>query len=148
MTRPRSVCLVDEGRMQWDDLSHRSGFSRMTYLESSRTLSSDEILRRASSVEAFAPFRQRFLYDSVQFLAAGKAAAVAGGDSWDELMRSRILTTLGMTATRTSLQDALKDPRRARACWWDEAGQRIRSEALDEYGIDRVIDGTAPASRP
>ena len=66
--------LVDEGRMQWDDpvekylpefklkvqskdpndratlrdvLSHRTGFSRMSYLEANTGLSSDEMLRRS-----------------------------------------------------------------------------------------------------
>ena len=97
--------LVDEGRMQWDDpvdkylpefklavqskdpndratlrdvLSHRTGFTRMAFLEINRGLSSDEILRRASSAEAFAPFRQRFLYNNVHYLAAGSAAARCG----------------------------------------------------------------------
>jgi CubicO group peptidase (beta-lactamase class C family) len=71
--------LVDEGRMGWDDpvekylpefklavqskdpndratlrdvLSHRTGFTRMGFLETNTGLSSDEILRRASSAEA------------------------------------------------------------------------------------------------
>jgi CubicO group peptidase (beta-lactamase class C family) len=164
--------LVDEGRMRWDDpvekylpefklavqskdpndratlrdvLSHRTGFSRMSYLEAKPGLSSDEMLRWASSVEAFAPFRQRFLYNNVQYLVAGSAAAVAGGASWDALMKARILAPLGMATTRTSLREAWKDRRMARGYWWDEAGQRIRPVALDEYSIDRIIDGIGPA---
>jgi CubicO group peptidase (beta-lactamase class C family) len=164
--------LVDEGRMRWDDpvetylpefklkvqskdpndratlrdvLSHRTGFSRMSYLEANTGLSSDEMLRRASSVEAFAPFRQRFLYNNVQYLAAGSAAAVAGGAPWDALMKARILAPLGMAATRTSLREAWKNPRTARGYWWDEAGQRIRPVTLNEYNIDRIIDGIGPA---
>ena len=86
--------LVDEGRMQWDDpvekylpefklavqskdpndratlrdvLSHRTGFTRMAFLETNTGLSSDEILRRASSAEAIRavpaaiPLQQRAL---------------------------------------------------------------------------------------
>ena len=125
--------LVDEGRMQWDDpvekylpefklavqskdpndratlrdvLSHRTGFTRMAFLETNTGLSSDEILRRASSAEALAPFRQRFLYNNVHYLAAGSAAAAAAGTSWDALMKARILAPLGMAATRTSLREA------------------------------------------
>ena len=140
--------LVDEGRMQWDDpvekylpefklavqskdpndratlrdvLSHRTGFTRMGLLETNTGLSSDEILRRASSAEAFAPFRQRFLYNNVHYLAAGSAAAAAAGTSWDALMKARILAPLGMAATRTSLREAWKDPRVARGYSWDEA---------------------------
>ena len=141
--------LVDEGRMQWDDpvekylpefklkvqsndpndratlrdvLSHRTGFTRMGFLEINTGLSSDEILRRASSAEAIAPFRQRFLYNNVHYLAAGSAAAVAAGTSWHALVKARILAPLGMTATRTSLREAWNDPRTARGYSWDEAG--------------------------
>ena len=142
--------LVDEGRMQWDDpvekylpefklevqskdpndratlrdvLSHRTGFTRMGLLETNTGLSSDEILRRASSAEAMAPFRQRFLYNNEHYLAAGSAAAVAAGTSWHALVKARILDPLGMAATRTSVREAWNDPRTARGYWWDEAGQ-------------------------
>jgi CubicO group peptidase (beta-lactamase class C family) len=162
--------LVDEGRMQWDDavdkhlpefklkvqskdpndratlrdvLSHRTGFTRMAFLEINRGLSSDEILRRASSAESIAPFRQQFLYNNVHYLAAGSAAAIAGGASWDALMKERILAPLGMTATRTSFREAWNDPRTARGYSWDEAGQRIRPLTFETLGYN--IDGIAPA---
>ena len=154
--------LVDEGRMQWDDpvekylpefklkvqskdpndratlrdvLSHRTGFTRMAFLEINTGLSSDEILRRASSAEALAPFRQRFLYNNVHYLAAGSAAGVAAGTSWHALMKARILAPLGMTATRTSVREAWNDPRTARGYWWDEAGQRIRPLTFETLGL-------------
>ena len=165
--------LVDEGRMQWDDevekylpefklavqskdsndratlrdiLSHRTGFTRMGFLEINRingALSSDEILRRASSAEALAPLRQRFLYNNVHFLAAGSAAARAAGTSWSALVKARIIDPLGMAATRTSLREAWNDPRTARGYWWDEASQRIRPQTLETLGIN--LDGIAPA---
>jgi CubicO group peptidase (beta-lactamase class C family) len=162
--------LVDEGRMQWDDpvetylpefklkvqskdpsdratlrdvLSHRTGFTRMAFLEINRGLSSDEILRRASSAEALAPFRQRFLYSNVHYLAAGSAAGVAAGTSWHALMKERILAPLGMTATRTSFREAWNDPRTARGYSWDEAGQRTQPLTLETLGIN--VDGIAPA---
>ena len=161
--------LVDEGRMRWDEpvdtylpefklkvqskdpndratlrdvLSHRTGFTRMAFLEINRGLSSDEILRRASSAEALAPFRQRFLYNNVHYLAAGSAAGVAAGTSWHALMKERILAPLGMTATRTSLREAWNDPRTARGYSWDEAAQAVRPLTL-EMGIN--VDGVAPA---
>ena len=140
--------LVDEGRMKWDEpvetylpefklkvqsqdpndratlrdiLSHRTGFTRM--LETNTSLSSDEILRRASSAEPLAPFRQRFLYNNENYVAAGWAAAAAAGTSWDALVKARILAPLGMAATRTSMREAWNDPRMARGYRWDEAGQ-------------------------
>jgi CubicO group peptidase (beta-lactamase class C family) len=162
--------LVDEGRMQWDDpvekylpefklkvqstdpndratlrdvLSHRTGFTRMGLLEISTGMSSDEILRRASSAEPIAPFRQRFLYNNEHFLAAGAAAGVAAGTSWHALVKARILDPLGMTATRTSVRDAWNDPRTARGYTWDEAGQRVRPLTFETMGFN--IDGIAPA---
>lgn len=162
--------LVDEGRMQWDDpvekylpefklkvqstdpndratlrdvMSHRTGFTRMGLLELSTGMSSDEILRRASSAEAIAPFRQRFLYNNEHFLAAGAAAGAAAGTSWQALVKARILDPLGMTATRTSVRDAWNDPRTARGYTWDEAGQRVRPLTFETMGFN--IDGIAPA---
>jgi CubicO group peptidase (beta-lactamase class C family) len=58
-------------------------------------------------------------------------------------MKARILTPLGMTATRTSLREAWNDPRTARGYWWDEAGRRIRPVTLETLGIN--IDGTGLA---
>ena len=160
--------LVDEGRMQWDDpvekylpefklkvqskdpndratlrdvLSHRTGFTRMGLLEINRGLSSDEILRRASSAEALAPFRQRFLYNNEHYLAAGSAAGVAAGTSWHALVKARILAPLGMTATRTSVREAWNDPRTARGYRWDEAGQTVRPVTFETMG------STSTASR-
>ena len=162
--------LVDEGRMQWDDpvekylpefklavqrkdpndratlrdvLSHRTGFTRMGFLETNTGLSSDEILRRAPSAEAFAPFRQRFLYNNVHYLAAGSAAAAAAGTSWDTLLKARILAPLGMAATRTSLREAWNDPRTARGYWWDETRKEFRLVTIETLGTN--IDGIAPA---
>ena len=162
--------LVDEGRMRWDDpvetwlpeftlkvqskdpndratlrdvLSHRTGFTRMPLLDMSTGWSSAEILRRASSAEPIAPFRQRFLYNNEHYLAAGSAAAVAASTPWDALVKARILAPLGMTATRTSLREAWKDPRTARGYWWDEAGQRLELVTLETLGLN--IDGIAPA---
>ena len=162
--------LVDEGRMQWDDpvdkhlpefrlavqskepndratlrdvLSHRTGFTRMAFLEVNRGLSPDEILRRASSAEPLAPFRQRFLYNNVHYLAAGSAAGAAAGTTWRALMKERILAPLGMTATRTSFREAWDDPRTARGYRWDKAAQASRPVTLDTLGIN--IDGVGPA---
>ena len=125
-----------------DVLSHRTGFTRMAFLEINRGLSSDEMLRRASSAEALAPFRQRFLYNNVHYLAAGSAAGAAAGTSWHALMKERILAPLGMTATRTSFREAWNDPRTARGYRWDEAAQAVRPVTL-EMGIN--VDGVAPA---
>jgi CubicO group peptidase (beta-lactamase class C family) len=165
--------LVDEGRMRWDDpiekylpeftlavqskdsndratlrdvLSHRTGFMVPAFLNG---LSQDEILRRASSAQAWAPLRQRFLYNNVQYLAAGSAAAVAGGASWDALIKARILTPLGMAATETSVRQAWNAPRTARGYSWEEADRRLQRVTTLEtlgYNIDSISAAGAISS--
>jgi CubicO group peptidase (beta-lactamase class C family) len=164
--------LVDEGRMRWDDpvetylpefklavqskdasdratmrdvLSHRTGFARMSLLELG-VLSSEEILRRASSVEAFAPFRQRFHYNNVHYLAAGRAAATAAGASWDALVSTRILRPLGMRDTRTSMREAWKDPRMARGYLWDEARNEFQLLPAETLNVDAIAPAGAISS--
>jgi CubicO group peptidase (beta-lactamase class C family) len=161
--------LVDEGRMQWDDpvekyvpafklavqsknpgdratlrdvLSHRTGFTRMSLLDTNTGMSSEEILRQASSAEALAPFRQRFLYNNQHYVAAGLAAGAAAGSSWSALVKARILTPLGMTSTRTT-EDAWNEPGTARGYSWDEVRKKLEPLALETQGIN--IDGLAPA---
>jgi CubicO group peptidase (beta-lactamase class C family) len=119
--------LVTDGKMHWDDrlvqylpdfrmydavanegvtlrdaLSHRSGIARgeLTWLGSG--LTRDEVLHRVRFLKPEAPFRSHYSYQNMMFLAAGQAAAKAGGSSWDELVRQRIFTPLGMTSTVTT----------------------------------------------
>lgn len=165
--------LVDEGRMRWDDavethlpefrlavrgtsaddratirdiLGHRTGFARSDLLWASGALSSDEILRRASSVEAFAPFRQRFHYNNVHYLAAGRAAATAAGTSWDALVTARILSPLGMSDTRTSMREAWKDPRMARGYLWDEARNEFQLLSAETLNVEAIAPAGAISS--
>ena len=141
------ACGAEQGSERPCDAARRPesphGFHADGFLETNTGLSSDEILRRASSAEAFAPFRQRFLYNNVHYLAAGSAAAAAAGTSWAALMKARILAPLGMAATRTSLREAWKDPRVARGYAWDEARKTFRLVTLETLGNN--IDGIAPA---
>ena len=83
-------------------------------------LSPDETLRRAARAEPYAPFRERFYYNNVMYLAAGWAGAAAGGKDWHTLISERILTPLGMTDTQTSIRAARGGPRVARGYAWDE----------------------------
>jgi CubicO group peptidase (beta-lactamase class C family) len=119
--------LVSDGKMRWDDrvvqylpdfrmydpvanegvtlrdaLSHRSGIARgeLTWLGSG--LTRDEVLHRVRFLKPEAPFRSHYSYQNMMFLAAGQAAGKAGGSSWDDLVKQRIFTPLGMTSTVTT----------------------------------------------
>ena len=132
--------MVDEHRLDWDDplskhipnltlhiesddptdvatvrdaLSHRTGFSRMGVLFAAATLDRDEIFSYASKAEPFAPYREKFLYNNITYLAAGVAGANAAGSTWETLIQTRILDPLSMTDTTLSMAAAIDDPRRA-----------------------------------
>ena len=123
--------LVDEGKMSWDDpvtkflpyfelkidtddaeamvtirdlLSHRTGFTRMGMLWAGGAVSREEILRTATLAEPWSPFRDKFYYNNVAFLAAGMASSVAAGSSWDDLQAERLLTPLAMKSSSSSGQ--------------------------------------------
>jgi CubicO group peptidase (beta-lactamase class C family) len=158
--------LVDEGKMSWDDpvtkflpyfeleidtddpeatvtirdlLSHRTGFTRMGMLWAGGAVTREEVLRTATRAEPFAPFRKKFYYNNVAFLAAGMASSAAAGSSWDELLAERLLTPLGMKSSSSSIRTAQSDERLSRGYLWKEATQEYEQLPM------RSLDGIAPA---
>ena len=87
-----------------DALTHRSGIARgeLTWLGSGTTR--EEVLHRVRFLEPESPFRSRYSYQNMMFLAAGEAAGRAAGSTWDELVAQRIFTPLGMTTSVTNSQ--------------------------------------------
>lgn len=120
--------LVSDGKMRYDDrvtdylpalrlsdpianaeltirdaMTHRSGLSRGELVWLGSGVSRDEVLRRVRFLKPQSPFRSRYSYQNMMFLAAGEAAGRAGGSTWDDLVKQRIFTPLGMTSTVTTL---------------------------------------------
>jgi len=121
--------LVDEGKVRWDAplttylptlrfgddfltreltvrdaLSHRSGLARGDLIWTAGwDYDRAELLRRLRYLKPSWGLRTRYGYSNLMYLAAGEAAAAAGGKSWDDLVRERILTPLGMTESNTSV---------------------------------------------
>ena len=87
-----------------DLLSHRTGVAGGDFLWATGEFNREEIVRRAGTIAPTWPFRSHFDYSNVMFIAAGEIAAAAAGQSWDDLVRSRILNPLRMTATGTSIR--------------------------------------------
>ncbi|MEW6746228.1 MAG: serine hydrolase [Planctomycetota bacterium] len=137
--------LVDEGKMEWDNrvteylpdlhfkdkeadaratlrdlLCHRTGLRSLSLLWAGGLAARDEILHQVGEAEPFCPFRSRFLFNNVMFVAAGEAAARAAGSDWDSLIRERLLEPLGMKGTTTSVAVMQEDARAARGYAWDE----------------------------
>ncbi|MCZ6836864.1 MAG: serine hydrolase [Planctomycetota bacterium] len=144
--------LVDEGKASWDDpvtkylpyfdlqirsddesaectlrdlLSHRHGFARMGTLWFGGKVARDEVLRTATGAEPWDDFRAGFHYCNVTYLAAGKAAGIAAGSSWDEMMVERIFEPLKMRSSTIDLSKAQKDARLALGYRWDEFDEQF-----------------------
>jgi CubicO group peptidase (beta-lactamase class C family) len=116
--------LVSDGKMRWDDrlstylpdfrlydpvandavtlrdaLTHRSGIARGELAWLGSGLTRDEVLHRVRFLKPESPFRSKFSYQNMMFLAAGQAAAKVAGTTWEDLARQRIFTPLGMSST-------------------------------------------------
>lgn len=124
--------LVDEGKLHWDDrvsqhlpwfrlrdpwasadirvrdlLCHRSGLGTFSgdLLWWGTSYSAREVLDRAALLEPAVPFRSKYEYSNLMFIAAGEVIRAVSGLSWEEFVEQRIFSTLGMNRSVTSTQD-------------------------------------------
>ena len=134
--------LVDSGQLAWDDpvtrylpdfqlfdpwvtreftirdlLTHRSGLGLgagdLLWLHSN--YSRREIIHRLRAARPISSFRSQYAYDNVLYAVAGEVVAAVTGTSWEDFVRQRILTPLGMTGTRTGIADLKPGDRMATA---------------------------------
>lgn len=121
--------LVDAGKLGWDDpaaqylpgwaladpwvtreatvkdlVTHRIGLDRADRIWGGTDFSREEILRRQRYIGRIASFRYAFGYNNHMFLAAGQAIQTITGRSWDDFVKERIFTPLGMTRSSTSVK--------------------------------------------
>jgi CubicO group peptidase (beta-lactamase class C family) len=143
--------LVDEGKLHWDDhvrkhwpefrladpladaavtlrdlLTHRTGLASHDFLWYRSPLSMEELVRRAGRLPLERSFRSVFQYQSVMVTAAGLAAGRAGGAPWEDLVRRRIFTPLGMASARGTTPPPEEAPDLAMPHRPDRAG-RLRA---------------------
>jgi CubicO group peptidase (beta-lactamase class C family) len=90
-----------------DMVTHRSGFFRGDAVWMGSGFSRDEILRRTLHQPAATSFRSTFGYNNIMFLAAGEIVGKVSGLGWDEFIKRRIFTPLGMTTSNTSARDQI-----------------------------------------
>ena len=121
--------LVDDGKMKWDDpvtkhlpgfqlydpyvtreitvrdlLCHRSGLDRAEFLWYGTPYDRNEIWRRIRYVKPSSSFRSAFGYQNIMYLTAGQIVERVSGKSWDDFVRERIFTPLGMTSSNTTIR--------------------------------------------
>lgn len=123
--------LVDEGKIAWDDpvtkyipyfqlydplatremtvrdlLSHRSGLATFggDLLWYETMYPRAEIIRRIRYLKPAYGFRAHYGYQNIMFLTAGEIIPAVTGKSWDEYVKEKFFTPLGMTRTNTSVK--------------------------------------------
>jgi CubicO group peptidase (beta-lactamase class C family) len=154
--------LVDEGKLKWSDpatkylpdfqlfdpyasrevtvsdlLSHRVGLERGDRLWYATAYDRNEVLRRIRYLKPSSSFRSRFGYQNVMFLAAGQIVPSITGKSWDDFLRERIFTPIGMNSSSTSIS-AFKDVKDL-AAPHSKINDKIKAVSY------RLIDNIGPA---
>ena len=121
--------LADEGKLSWDDpvtrllpgfqlsdpyvtreltvrdlVTHRSGLGLgagdLLWFHSS--YNRGEIAYRIRFAKPVSSFRSGYAYDNVLYIVAGEIFPAVAAQSWDDFVRSRIFTPLGMTESGTT----------------------------------------------
>ena len=122
--------LVDEGKLSWDDpvyqrlpgfvmydpyvshemtirdlLTHRSGMGLgegdLLFWPHS-TYTRDEVIYKLRFMKPASSFRSHYAYDNLLYMTAGQIIPAVTGISWDDYVRQRIFTPLGMTHSNLS----------------------------------------------
>ncbi|MDA1259459.1 MAG: serine hydrolase [Planctomycetota bacterium] len=170
LTTTLLAMLGEDGRIAWDDpvmqhlpefrlaprggeagdvtirdlVCHRTGFTRMGVLWAAGLAGSDRVLAQATHAEPWDGFRKRFHYNNVMYLAAGSAAAAAGGAPWATQVRQRLLEPLGMESTFLTEAEYREQSRLAAGYQWVE--DRGDWKRLPMRNIDRVAPAGAIVS--
>lgn len=93
-----------------DLLLHRSGMSRGDNIWYATTNSREDIVRSIRRLKPSTSFRTRFQYQNLMFITAGEVGHAITGQSWDDLVKTRIFNPLGMVSSNTSVKDLAGRP--------------------------------------
>jgi CubicO group peptidase (beta-lactamase class C family) len=151
MTAAAIATLVDDKKLNWDDpvtkylpyfelydpyvthemtirdlLCHRSGLATFSgdLLWYGTKYSREEIVRRAKYLKPAYSFRTTYGYSNIMFIAAGEIVAKVSGKSWDEYVKEKFFTPLGMNRTVTTT-NALPKMENVASCHTEVDGKMI-----------------------
>jgi len=130
--------LVEEGGVEWDEpvrtylptfklkdpvasermtvrdiVSHRLGLGRHDAIWYGSPFSRDELFAKLEYLDFGLDFRDRFQYNNLGFLTAGRVVEEVSGLSWEAFTRQRIFEPLGMDDSNFSVDDSKKAPNHA-----------------------------------
>jgi CubicO group peptidase (beta-lactamase class C family) len=89
--------IADEKVTVRDLLSHRTGIGSHDYVWFQAPWGIDEVLRRVPHLSPAGRFRGGYEYSSIMVMAAGRAAANAAGQPWEQLVRRRVCGPAGVS---------------------------------------------------
>ncbi|MCU0254752.1 MAG: serine hydrolase, partial [Acidobacteria bacterium] len=117
-----------------DLLTHRSGLPRhdMTWYRSGQTR--DALYAGLRFLPPTAGLRDRAQYQNLMVMVAGRMAEQVGGQSWEDLVKERLLMPLGMGATGFWTQATGNSPQFASG-YAERDGELVRTPFLDLTGI-------------
>jgi len=108
-----------------DMLCHRSGLNRTDLAWYTGRLNQDDILRVARAAKPTAKFGEKFQYQNVMFMAAGRIVAKVQKVSWPAFVARRIFQPLGMESTNLSIPVTLASEDHALGYTWDDGAKRL-----------------------
>src|SRR5260370_1270183 len=122
--------LVEEGKLTWDRpvresvpaiqfyndqlnnnvtlrdmLSHRTGVTRHDLIWFKSPFTRKELFEKLKYLEPQEPMRETFLYNNLMYSAAGQIIELKSGKRWEDFVRERIFTPLGMSTTSFTISD-------------------------------------------
>ncbi|MFQ6070801.1 MAG: serine hydrolase [Candidatus Aminicenantales bacterium] len=155
--------LVDEGKLDWDKpvrnylpefrlkdpfasermtprdlVCHRSGLPRHDLVWYNSPASREELVKRLAYLEPSKDFRTTFQYQNLMFMTAGYLVSRVAGKKWEDFVRERIFSPLGMKESNFSVEDSKKAPDYALPYYKAKNGQVIEIPF-------RNIDNVGPA---
>jgi len=123
--------LVDEGKLEWDKpvreylpdfalhdrfaterltprdlVTHRSGLPRHDAVWYGSSASRQELFQRLRYLEPSKDLRTTYQYQNLMFMTAGYLVGQLTGSTWEEQVRQRIFTPLGMKSSNFSVVDS------------------------------------------
>ena len=125
--------LVDDGKIDWDKpvrdylptfklhdnfasermtprdlVTHRSGLPRHDLMWYGSAFTRKEMVDRLQYLEPSKDFRTTYQYQNLMYLTAGYLVEQVSGMSWEDFVRTRIFTPLGMSASNFSVIESQK----------------------------------------
>ncbi len=126
---------MNDGVTVRDMMCHRTGLPRHDYSWYLFPTTRDSLIQRIRYLEPTAAIRQQWQYNNFMFLAQGVLAEKLFGEKWEQLVKEKILDSLGMKTTNFSVSDMEKSNDAA-------AGYYVRKDSLvtkmEYYNLDAM----------